>query len=177
MAAAFEIYAKALFELAEEKAITAVVVEELRTLGKIFSSSAPINAALCEGLVDAKTRASAINEALKNSGINDLSKRFTLLLSSRRRLGDLVAVADELERLLNKKSGLLVGELTSAVAMSGEEISALSLSIGKRIGSRVELRPNVGAALLGGFVARVAGKTFDSSLQTQLEKLRATLSH
>jgi F0F1-type ATP synthase delta subunit len=36
----------------------------------------------------------------------------------------------------------------------------------------VKLKPEVDASLLGGVVATVAGRTFDASLRTQLERFK-----
>jgi F-type H+-transporting ATPase subunit delta len=176
MAHPHEIYARAIFESADEAGISAVVFSELTEVASVFSEDKRVYAALSKGLIDANIRISVVQEVLKSSGAAPLTQKFVCLLAKRSRLAELNAVVAEFGRLLNQKSGVVVGDLRSAVEMAPDELSGLSQSIGKRIGSKVELRQRVDSDLLGGFVATVSGRTFDSSLRTQIEKLRTSLS-
>lgn len=176
MAAPSKIYARALFELTEEKNQTITVLAELRELNQSFSANAQVFAALAQGLVDAQMRVRVVTEAVRASGASSITQKFVLLLADRARLSELAEVANEVERLLNQKAGIVVGDLRSAVELSSEETKSLSGSIGKRLGVKVELRQHIEPTLLGGFVVNVAGRTFDGSLRTQLEKLKTQLS-
>jgi F-type H+-transporting ATPase subunit delta len=74
--------------------------------------------------------------------------------------------------MIEASQGVLTGKVTSAVELSAEELDVLGAAIAKRVGSRVKLKPEVDASLLGGVVATVAGRTFDASLRTQLERFK-----
>ncbi len=94
---------------------------------------------------------------------------------ARGREATLSQISDELEALVQKSQGVQAGQVRSAVELSAEELSVLSASLSKRVGGKVKLTQTVDPSLLGGMVATVAGKTFDASLRSQLERFKNEL--
>lgn len=172
MAAAYEVYAKAIFELGEEKNQSSQFLAELKELSKGFPKK---SLKLVSGL-DIKSRSKVVSEILSSAGVCEPIKKLVLMLAKNGRLSDLSELANELERLTNKKSGIVLGEIRSAVELGSSEIENISSSIAKRIKTKVELRNVISPDLLGGFVAKVSGRTFDCSLKSQLEKVKSLLS-
>lgn len=175
MATVGSVYAKAVFEMAQERGQVDALMTDLRAFGDLLKSSAPLNAVLSGAGVNPESRKAILDDVLKAAGTTGLAKHLLELLVSRSRLSALPSVLEELQALLDQSQGVLAGEVRSAVELSAEEISVLEKAVAKRVGKKVRLAPEVDPSLLGGMVATVGGKTFDASLRSQLNRFKNEL--
>lgn len=175
MATVGSVYAKAVFELAGEKGEVDAVSKQLRGFWDACKVHAPLVAALTGPAVDAKSRKAILDDVAGSLGVSGLSRRLLELLAVRGRLGQLPEILDQLESMIEASQGVLSGKVRSAVELSPEELTVLGSALTKRIGSRVKLSQVVDPTLLGGVVATVAGRTFDASLRTQIERFKNEL--
>jgi F-type H+-transporting ATPase subunit delta len=169
------VYAKAIFELGNEKGELEGVLGQLQGFWGAIKEHSSLLAALTGPVVDARTRQAILADVSKALVISGLASRLLEMLAARGRLGQVPAILQELETMIERSRGVLAGEVRSAVELSAEDISVLSAALSRRVGSRVRLRPEVDPSLLGGVVATVAGRTFDASLRTQLERFKNEL--
>jgi F-type H+-transporting ATPase subunit delta len=65
--------------------------------------------------------------------------------------------------------------VTSAAKLSAAQLKALEGALKKAIGSKVQIEQHVDESLLGGLVVRVGSRMIDSSLKTQLQKMRLAM--
>jgi F-type H+-transporting ATPase subunit delta len=175
MATVGSVYAKAVFELAGEKGEIDAVSKQLREFWDACRTHANLVAALTGPAVDTKSRMAILGDVAASVGVSGLSLRLLQMLAERGRLGQLPAVLDQLETMIQASQGVLAGKVRSAVELSADEVTVLGNALSKRIGSRVKLTQEVDPSLLGGVVATVAGRTFDASLRTQIERFRNEL--
>lgn len=175
MATVGSVYAKAIFELASEKNELDGVLKQLQGFWGAVKEHPSLVSALTGPTVDARTRAAILADVSKALVISGLASRLLEMLASRGRLGQVPSILYELESIIEKSQGVLTGKVRSAVELSAEDLAVLSASLAKRVGSRVKLTPSVDPSLLGGVVATVAGRTFDASLRTQLERFKNEL--
>lgn len=175
MATVGSVYAKAVFELAGEKGDVSAVAQQLRGFWNACREHDSLVAALTGPSVDAKSRKAILADVAKSLGLTGLSSRLLEMLAVRGRLGQLPEILDQLEAMIESSQGVLAGKVRSAVELSADEVSALSAALTKRIGGRVKLSQVVDPSLLGGVVATVAGRTFDASLRTQIERFKNEL--
>jgi F-type H+-transporting ATPase subunit delta len=172
MATVGNVYAKAIFELGTEKKELDGVLKQLQGFWAAVKEHSSLVEALTGPVVDARTRQAILADVSKTLVISGLASRLLEMLAARGRLGQLPSVLHELEGMIEASQGVLTGKVTSAVELSSDELDVLGAAISKRVGSRVKLKPEVDASLLGGVVATVAGRTFDASLRTQLERFK-----
>lgn len=172
MANVASVYARGLYNVAKEKKALSQVASDLKSFYDICLASADLRKGLFSSLFDAATRQDLAEEIATKLKADGVSVRFVGLLAKKNRLAFLGEVLEQFNRLSDRDAGLVRGELRSAVSFSVDEIRELAKSIGKKIGSEVELNVSVDPSLLGGFVANVGGKTFDSSLRTQLHRMK-----
>jgi F-type H+-transporting ATPase subunit delta len=172
MATVAAVYAKALFELGQEKKALEAVAKELREFQDTVASSKALSAVLTNPGYNPGSRKAILADVIKAMGTEGLAKSLLELLDSRTRMAALPAILRELDRMIEESQGVWGGEVRSAVELSAEELAKLELAVGKRVGKKVRLAPKVDASLLGGVIANVAGKTFDASLRSQLERFK-----
>lgn len=169
------VYAKALYELAAQKEDISAIEAQLRGFWETCEAHTPLRAALTGATVDVQNRMAILKEISDRLGVQGLSRRLLELMASKGRLSLLPQVIEELEALIAAAQGVRAGEVRTAVELSQEELNVLGAALAGRVGGKVRLTQKVDPALLGGVVATVAGKTFDASLRTQMERFRNEL--
>jgi len=175
MATVAKVYARALFEVAQEKKLTEQVLTELSEFVETSKRSSSLLALLSGKGIDPGVRQSVLKEVMSSAGLSGLSARFLDLLVTRNRASALSEIVAEFAAMVDSARGVVAGELRSAIELSNEEVSVLSAALAKKVGASVKLKTSVDPSLLGGVVAVVGGKTFDASLKTQLERFKNEL--
>jgi F-type H+-transporting ATPase subunit delta len=97
------------------------------------------------------------------------------LLVARGKVDQLVTVAAEYRRLLNREHGVVEALATSAAPLNGEETAALQRKVAEMTGRTVDLKVVVDEALIGGLTVRVGDTLYDASVRGRLERLRERL--
>lgn len=172
MASVAIVYAKALFLEARASGSLEQVAKDVQEFHDLVRGNIELQRIFGSLLFDGDLRQTLAEELSDKCKFSPLAKRFITLLARKNRSQDLDAILAAFHRLCDEDAGMLRGELWSAVDMPAGELEEIASSIGKRLGRRVQLTEQHDESLLGGFVARVGGKTFDSSLKTQLRSLK-----
>ena len=166
-------YGKALFLLTEEDGTTAAVAEEMDAVRKILRENPRY-----EKLLDTPALAkeeklylidrafSSLNENLVNL-IKILCERHGVYLFSR--------VAAEYASLYDEARGIERVEALTAIAMTTNQIRALTDKLSFMTGKTVIVKNTVDPSLLGGVVLRYEGKQFDGSVKARLAALEKSL--
>ena len=175
MATVASVYAKALFEYAQEKGQLDALFGELKSFQETLDGNSQLSAVLNSPVLDSSGKQALVAEIAKTMKFSDFTARALALLADKRRITDLSAILADLEARVERSQGVVSGAIRSAVVLAPEELSFLSAALSKRVGGKVRLHPSVDPSLLGGVVATVSGKTFDASLRTQLERFRGEL--
>jgi F-type H+-transporting ATPase subunit delta len=175
MATVSSVYAKAIFQFAKEKGQLDQVASELAAFWETCRSNEALSSVLTGAGINPNDRNAISRSTVSAMGLAPLSARFIELLSVRGRLSEMPQILRQLEAMIESAKGVQAGEVRAAVELSAEELAVLSSSIAKRIGGKVRLSQVVDSTLLGGMVATVAGKTFDASLKSQIERFKSEL--
>lgn len=175
MSSVAKVYAKALFELGQEKGQLEAIQKDLKSFNELANSHEALKAILSGSGFNPNDRKAVLLDVLKSLEVNKVIASLLELLVARGRIAALSQISDELEALVQKSQGIQAGKVRSAVELSAEELAVLSSALAKRVGGKVKLTQTVDPSLLGGMVATVAGKTFDASLRSQLERFKNEL--
>jgi len=156
--AALEIRASAEAEAAKEReaALAEVQAERDRMLGDLRSQVAALAIAAAQKLVgeslDEKRQHALIDEFF--SGVR----------------------AGKVQVLEGASFSGASAEVTSALPLSSDEMTAVKNDILSKVGSQATVSFRVDPDILGGLVIRVGGKVLDASVAGQLESLRQSIS-
>jgi F-type H+-transporting ATPase subunit delta len=168
------VYARALFEAAEEKGRLEPVSTELAQLATAVAEVPELRELLRSPELDPRARAAALEDLL--AGGDKLLRNFVLLLADKGRSGLLEEIAREFERLLAEHEGIVHVELTTAVELSDAEERKLLKQIEQASGRKVEATRSVDPSLIGGIVLQVGSHRLDASVRGRLERLRRELA-
>ena len=168
-------YARALYELADESKQLDAVAADLRSLAGALKASDDLARLVRSPVLsrDEQGRAmAAIMEAMK---LGDLTRRTVGVLAQKRRLFSLDAIIEDYLRLLAAHRGETTAEVSSARALSGDELDRLRATLKQIVGRDVAVETRVDPELLGGLVVRIGSRMLDSSIRTKLQRLELAM--
>jgi F-type H+-transporting ATPase subunit delta len=110
---------------------------------------------------------------------DDLSpnvRNFISLVAANKRLTALPVIAELYEVSKADAENTSDVLVTSAYAMTEAQEEVLAKQLANKLGSRIKIRTEVDAALIGGIVVRTGDLVIDASVRGKLAKLTATLN-
>jgi F-type H+-transporting ATPase subunit delta len=174
LSAAHRIYARALFEAAQDEGKLERVHAQVQQLRGAVEEVAELRALLENPEVDSRVKADVLADVAK--GADDEVVNFVRLLAEKGRAGELVQIADELDALVAAEDQILDVELTTAHELSDEEFGRILGRIEAASGRKVQASRSVDPDLIGGLVLQAGSMRLDASVRGRLEQLRHELA-
>jgi F-type H+-transporting ATPase subunit delta len=112
---------------------------------------------------------------LERIGGDELTQKFIGLVSANRRLFALPGIIKAYLAQLAKRRGEVTAEVVSARKLSDSQSMALEAALRSALGGKVALALSVDPSLIGGLVVKVGSRMVDSSLKTQLQKMKLAM--
>jgi F-type H+-transporting ATPase subunit delta len=106
---------------------------------------------------------------------DELVRNFLKLTAEKGRIGEIEAIAGELDRLVAVEERRLNVELTTAYELSDEEARRIVQQIEEATGRTVEATRKVDPSLIGGFVLQAGSMRVDASIRGRISGLREEL--
>lgn len=167
------VYARALFEAAQDQGRLEPVREQLEQIVTAAAEVPELRELLRNPQLDPRARAAALEDVL--AGGEQLLRNFLLVLVDKGRVGELEVIAEEFERLVAEQEGVLSAELTTAIELSDDDERRLLQQIETASGRKVEATRHVDPELIGGIVLQVGSHRLDASVRGRLDRLRRAL--
>jgi F-type H+-transporting ATPase subunit delta len=169
-------YARALFDVAVSEQQNLDQIEtELADFVQLFNEQPAFETVMLNPSVPASRKRAAVEEIAKFQGFLPPLAKLLALLADRDRLivlPDLLAAYRE--RLLDFRQWVRA-EVTTAMPLSEEHTQQIERRLAEATGKRVTISTRVDPSILGGVVTRIGSTVYDSSITTQLEKMRSRL--
>ncbi len=173
MGVAQRMYARALFESAQEQGKLAEVHEQLGDFVAMVDEVPELGAVLANPELDSQTKAAVLDDIL--GGADELVRNFLRLIAEKGRTGEIVEIARELGELVARQERVLQVELTTAFELSDDEARGIVAQIEQASGRSVEAVRSVDPDLVGGIVLQAGSLRLDASVRGRLERLRHDL--
>ena len=165
-----QVYARSLFEVAEEHDKIDVVRDELGQFTDALAESRELELFFFSPYFSTEEKKEGLDKAVE--GADEIVRNFLALLIENHRMPALMRVRREYEQLWQEANQLLPVQVTSAVELDEAVTKQIGEEIGRQTGRRVELSTTVDPDVLGGIVLRVGNSILDASIRTRLERLR-----
>ncbi len=166
-------YAEAAFEVATRDDAVDAWRAELEAAAERLGEDR-VTRVLANPAIPLGQRSAAVTGLLKGIASPGLANLVQLLLK-RGRIDELPRVATEFRRLDDRRQNIIHATVTSAAALTPDEVRALSARLEQSTGGRIVLATSVDAGLLGGLIVRVGDRLIDGSVRGRLERLRNQL--
>ncbi|KPL67110.1 ATP synthase subunit delta [Erythrobacter sp. SG61-1L] len=164
-------YASALFDLSSEAGNISAVESDLDALAAALNESAELAALIRNPEVSRSDLGKAMAALAAAMKLDKLTANFMGVLAANRRLGELPAIIRAFHAIASAQRGEVTAEVTSAHALSTDQVDALEKKLKAREGRNVKIRTSVDPELLGGLVVTIGSKRIDSSIRTRLNSL------
>jgi F-type H+-transporting ATPase subunit delta len=174
MAVAQRMYARALFEAAQDAGRLEAVSADLSALAAMLDEVPELRAFLRNPQIDPAGKAEVLAQV--TAGGDELVRNFVRVVAEKGRGGELAEMSAELEELVARSQNRLTVELTTSYELADDEARSIVETIEKASGRRIEATRSVDPSLIGGIVLQIGSHRADGSVRGRLERLRHELA-
>jgi F-type H+-transporting ATPase subunit delta len=168
-------YAAALFDLSQSEGSVDAVESGLVEIQKLSSESDDFRRFLRSPVISADQKSGAVEAILSKANVNATVANFVKVVARNGRLFALPAIIKAFQALAASGRGEVSAEVTSASALSQEQVASLAETLKQKIGKTVTLTEHVDPSLIGGLVVKVGSQMIDSSLKTKLSAIKIAM--
>lgn len=170
-------YARALFDVVRKEGDIEQAGRELSAFAAVVAGHEVLTKALGNPAVPTPRKRAVVQELLERAGaISPVLGKLLLVLAERDRLMLLPEIASAYESRLMDHAKVVRAQLSTAVALPEDRVSALRSDLAGLTGRQVQLETRVDPSIIGGAVARIGSTVYDGSITTQLQKVKERLA-
>ena len=174
MAVAHRMYARALFQAAQDADRVDAVSADLAELSRAVDEVPELRAFLRNPQIEPAGKGEVLEQL--TAGADELVRNFVRLVAEKSRAGELPEISAELGVLVALAQNRLSVELTTSYELSDEEAKSIVQTIEKASGRTVDATRTVDPSLIGGIVLKIGSHRADGSVRGRLERLRHELA-
>jgi F-type H+-transporting ATPase subunit delta len=174
-------YARAIFEIADSAGVLADWSESLLVAGQLLGDGGLVEYLGDPDLSDER-RFEFLTGLFDKAGSRLLAggdkkgSNFLKLLIENGRVGVLPEISNHFEALKAEVENSVDAVVTSAVALSKEQVNEIAASLKERLGRDVRITTEIDETLIGGAVIRAGDVVIDGSLRARLDGLANALT-
>jgi F-type H+-transporting ATPase subunit delta len=168
-----QVYARALFEVAQEHDLLDVIREQLDQFVDALNSNRDLQVFFFSPYFSTQEKKQALQRVVE--GAEPIFMGFLETLVDGHRMPVLFRVKARYERLWDEAHQVLPVAVTSAVELDESVVKEIGDRIGEQTGQTVQLTSAADPEILGGIVVRVGNAILDASLRNRLDQLRNQL--
>jgi len=167
-------YAKALFQVAEEKGLLDEVSADLELL---FNASAEVNDFydFLHNPILPLQRKKEVMHKIFGDKLNPLTLNFLDLIIKNNRLSYIEGIARQFKDRYKKYKGIIEAVITTVQPLGQKLKDEIIKLIGTRFNQKIILEEKLNPAILGGFVLKIEDEQMDASVSTQLNYIKKEL--
>jgi F-type H+-transporting ATPase subunit delta len=165
-----QVYARALFEVAQERDVLDDIHDQLGQFADVLHDNREVAVFFFSPYFSTEEKKDGLQRMI--SGADPAFMNFLEALVERHRMPVIFRIRARYEELWDEAKQLLPVEVTSAVALDEKTVSSIGERIGEQTGRTVELVSHVDPDILGGIVLRVGNFVLDASIKNRLNQLR-----
>ena len=173
MAAAQRIYARALFDAAQDAKRVDAVDRDLGAFAEALDGTPELAAFLGNPQIEIAAKIDVVGQLAE--GGDDLVRNTLRLLAEKGRAGEIAQVYAEFRGLVDRAQGRVAVELTTAHELSDDEARTIVGQIEQASGRTVEATRSVDPSLIGGMILQAGSLRVDASVRGRLQRLRHEL--
>jgi len=165
-----QVYARSLFEVAQEQGKLDVVRDELGQITEALEENAELRLFFYSPYFSTDEKRDGLRRTVTDA--DPVMMNVLDILVENHRLPVLPRLRREYERRWREANNLLPVTVTSAVELDDAVVERIGDEIGRQTGRTVELTREVDPSIVGGFVVRVGNAILDASIKNRLDNLR-----
>jgi ATP synthase F1 delta subunit len=164
------VYARSLFEVAQEQGDLDAVREQLGEFADALDGNQEMQVFFFSPYFSTQEKEEGLDKVVTDA--EPIFVNFLKLLIEKHRMPALFRVRRNFDALWRDENKLLPVEITSAVELDKKTVKQIGDRIGEQTDQKIELSARVEPDILGGIVVRVGNSIIDASIRARLERLR-----
>ena len=168
-------YASALYDLASEKKLVDVVLDDLLFIQSMIKNNKDLKLVIKSPLIKSNDKLVTLQNILKSKKPNELSSTFLKVLSKNKRFQKTVDIISQFKNINAQKRGDVLADITSAEKLSNEQQDNIKEQLRTILGDKLSLNYKVDEQIIGGLIIKVGSKMIDTSLSNKINKLKIAM--
>jgi F-type H+-transporting ATPase subunit delta len=165
-----EVYARALFDAAQENDVLDRVHDELGEFADALDEDRNLQIFLFSPYFSSEEKKDGVGRIVSDA--DERLTNFLELLAERHRMPALFRIRRRLDDLWAEENKLLAVTVTSATELDSSVVEDIGSQIEEQTGRKVELSSKVDPDVLGGLRLQVGNMVLDATIRQRLEQLR-----
>ena len=167
-------YAKALFQVAKEKAILDEVSADMELLFRASTEVDEFYDFLHNPVLPLSGKKAAIHKIFEDK-LNPLTMNFLDLIIKNNRLSYIEGVARQYKDRYKEHKGIIEAVMTTVQPLDKSLKDRIIKLIGTKVEQKITLEEKLNPEILGGFILKIEDKQLDASVSTQLNTIKKEL--
>ncbi len=163
-----EVYARSLFEVAQEHDALDAIHDQLSEFAEALSESRELQMFFFSPYFSSEEKKDGLGKMIE--GGDEHFVRFLELLAERHRMPALFRIRREFDALWAEEQKLLPVTITSAVELDQSTVKRISDEIQDRTGRRIELSTSVDPDVIGGLAMQVGNLIMDATIRARTRR-------
>ena len=168
-------YASALYDLAAEKKLVDLVVEDLSNLKNILKDNKELSLVVKSPLITSNDKLNIFESLLKKINANELTSTFLKVIEKNKRFSSLTSIISQFMNINSQKRGDVLADITSADELNDDQKNNITNQLKSILGDKLSLSFDVDKSIMGGLIVKVGSKMIDTSLANKINKLRIAM--
>jgi len=168
-------YASALYDLASEKKLVDIVLDDLLFIQSMIKNNKDLKLVIKSPLIKSNDKLEILQNILKSKKPNELSSTFLKVLSKNKRFQKTLDIISQFKNINAQKRGDVLADITSAEKLSNEQQDNIKEQLRTVLGDKLSLSYKVDEQIIGGLIIKVGSKMIDTSLSNKINKLKIAM--
>jgi len=165
-------YAEALADIATEHKHVDLVMIELKQFVELYASNPELSAFFPNSGISQADKLKVLNAIIARTKPSETTTNLLRLLLKNYRLESIAAVYHEFQKEINRRTGVVPAEITTAGSVDPSEREMIVSRLKAVTGKQVQANFKVDPALIGGAITRIGSVVYDGSIRTQLDAIK-----
>ena len=167
-------YAKALFELAEEKELLEQVASDLHGFASVLEQLQSVRTLFYSIHIKVREKQQLFDSLLKDKS-TPYMLNFVKVLFQKRREHLFDQIIKKFDGLYDKKLGRVHAKIISAVPLEETTKETMKAVLAKTLNATILMETLIDPTILGGFILQIEDELLDASLRRKFEMMKASL--
>ena len=168
-------YGEGLYELARDEDLGLLIFEQLDDIAALLKEQPAFIRLLCSRAIDRSSRLKIVDDTF-GTHVHPYVTNFMKLLVQKEHFDAFLLCAEWFHQRYNEDNGIVEAHVTSAVALTKDELAALRVTLARISGRQVKLIAAVDPSLIGGVRVEMDGRRYDNTIQDRLGRLKRSLT-
>jgi F-type H+-transporting ATPase subunit delta len=165
-------YAVALADVITAHGEAREVQEELSAWEEMAHASTLLQEVFRNPTIPYEQKHRVVKTLIDRTRVRPTTSNYLLVLLQNQRLADLGEINTALDQELDRRSGIVSAQVTTARAVPQQTQEALRARLAEMTGSKMRLQFDVDDELIGGVVTRIGSTIYDGSVRSQLQQIK-----